>query len=68
MMGQREMMRSLITRFGHDKETVCKEYAKAERKGKVQRKEDKNSTTPEKYARALYNDAHRKDGKGWESE
>ncbi len=64
-MGQREKMRSLIDRFGYEEEKVCKEYAEAERKGKVSRKKDKNNTSPEAYARALYRDAHRKDGRRW---
>ncbi len=64
-MGQREKMRFLIDRFGDKEETVCKEYAEAERKGKVSRKKGKNKSSPEEYARALYRDAHRKDGKRW---
>ena len=62
MPSQRDVLRSLVERFGLDEERVVAEYAAAERRGEVERKSNEYGTTPETYARALWSDAVRK---GW---
>jgi hypothetical protein len=59
---QREMMRRLVRRFGHDRERVITAYAQAERKGEVRRKRNKHGLSPEGYAAALWADGVTK---GW---
>ena len=59
---QRDFMRSLIAKHRHDADRVCKEYALAEERGEVRRKSNKNNTTADEYARALYADGDRR---GW---
>jgi len=55
-------MRELVSRFGMDEDRVVREYADAERRGEVLRKSNDYHTSPEFYARALWNDGMRK---GW---
>ena len=62
MPKQRHMMRRLYREHRGDKDRAVREYARAERAGKVQRKQDKNGQTPEEYAKALFRDGERK---GW---
>lgn len=61
-LSQRDYMRELVRRFGHDEERVVREYAAAEQRGEVQRKSNSHRITAEQYARALWNDAVKK---GW---
>lgn len=61
-------MRSLYHLFGEDKEKVIEGYAGAERAGQVPRLSDRNNTSPEAYAKALWRDGKRiRPGKtkGW---
>lgn len=60
--GQRETMRLIFSRWKNDTERVIREYAAAERAGKVQRKANKSGRSPEEYARALLADGLKK---GW---
>ena len=62
LASQREVMRELFRRYGADEERIVREYAKAEKRGEVQRKSNAFDITPEQYARALWRDAVRK---GW---
>jgi hypothetical protein len=55
-------MRRLVSRFGHDEERVVREYAAAEARGEVERKNSSHRLTAQQYARALWNDAVKK---GW---
>lgn len=50
---QRDFMRQLVRRFGHDAERVVREYAAAETRGEVERKSNSHGITAEQYARAL---------------
>lgn len=59
---QRDFMRELARRFGHDEERVVREYASAEARGEVVRKSNSHGLSAEQYARALWNDAVKK---GW---
>ena len=59
---QREMMRRLVRRLGHDRDRVIGAYADAERRGEVQRKRNKYGLSPEGYAAALWADGV---SKGW---
>jgi hypothetical protein len=61
-MKQTELMRLLNLRIGRDRDAVCEEYARAEERGEVLRKSNKNGLTASQYARALYRDGERK---GW---
>jgi hypothetical protein len=61
-MTQRDMMRELVQRFGEHEDVVVREYARAERAGRVERKRDTYGRSPEDYARALWRDALKK---GW---
>jgi hypothetical protein len=61
-MTQRDMLRELVRRLGKDEEAVVREYARAERAGRVVRKSDRYGTDAEAYARALWRDALKK---GW---
>jgi hypothetical protein len=61
-LSQRDYMRELVGRFGHDEERVVREYAVAEKRGEVERKSNSHRITAEQYARALWNDAVKK---GW---
>ena len=47
VMNQRDMMRQLISKHGRKPDVVCREYAKAEQRGDVERKSDKCSVSPE---------------------
>ena len=65
---QRERMRSLFYIFKEDRDRVCAAYAEAEKAGEVPRLSDRNSTSPEAYAKALWRDGKRiRPGKtkGW---
>ena len=59
---QRALMRELVARCGGDMERVIQEYAAAERRGEVERKQNASGLTAEGYARALYADGVKK---GW---
>lgn len=61
-LSQRDFMRQLVSRFGHDEERVVREYAAAEARGEVERQSNSHRLTAEQYARALWNDAVKK---GW---
>ena len=62
MLKQRDMMRRLIGKHGHNRGVVCREYAQAEKRGEVERRSNKHNVSPEAYARALWKDGGRK---GW---
>ena len=57
---QVDYMRKLIKDLGRNQSVVCPTYAKAERDGIVRRKSNKNNTSPEDYAVALWKDGERK--------
>lgn len=57
---QRHFMLDLIEQYGPNEELVVSEYAKAERRGQVERKKNKSGYTPEQYARRLWQDGVRK--------
>jgi DNA-binding transcriptional regulator YhcF (GntR family) len=59
---QVDLMRQLVAEHGRKPETVCRLYAQAERDGRVQRKSNKHSISPDQYAVRLYQDGDRK---GW---
>lgn len=59
---QVDYMRMLIKDLGRNRGAVCASYARAERDGIVPRKSNKNDTSPEDYAIALWKDGERK---GW---
>jgi hypothetical protein len=59
---QRAVMRALYKRWGNQPERLIREYAQAESRGEVIRKNNKSDLTPDEYARALLKDAERK---GW---
>ncbi len=61
-MSQRDMMRNLIARYGHNENKVCAAYAAAESRGDVPRYSNKYGLTPEQYARRLWRDGELK---GW---
>lgn len=61
-LSQRDFMRRLVSRFGHDEERMVREYAAAEVRGEMERKSNSHRLTAEQYARALWNDAVKK---GW---
>jgi hypothetical protein len=61
-MSQRAVMRELFVRYRGDAERVIQEYAAAERRGDVMRKQNTSGLTPEAYARALFADGEKK---GW---
>ena len=61
--GQREYMRMLYHKYKGNEAEVCAAYAKVERDKIVLRRKKKHYKTPEKYAAALWYDAHRTDGK-----
>ena len=56
---QRDAMRQLLLRFGHDRARVCAAYADAERAGEITRKSDLNGMTPEQYAAEVWADGHK---------
>jgi hypothetical protein len=60
--GQRAVMREIYARWKQDPTLVIREYASAEREGRVQRKGHVSGLSPEEYARALLADGERK---GW---
>ncbi|WP_395645490.1 hypothetical protein [Terricaulis sp.] len=62
---QRELFRKLFIEHNGDEGLVCAAYADAERAGLVVRRRNKNRFTPEMYAAALWNDAHRSDKESW---
>ncbi|MBI9050019.1 MAG: hypothetical protein JEZ00_11400 [Anaerolineaceae bacterium] len=61
-MNQRDKMRELFSRFGNQPEILIREYAAAERRGEVKRKNNLNGMPPEDYAYYLLADAR---NKGW---
>ena len=61
-MNQRDKMRELFNRYGNRKDILIREYAKAERRGEVVRKNNKNVMSAEVYAYWLLADAKKK---GW---
>ena len=65
---QRDYMKSAYHLFKGNRDDICAAYAQAEKAGQVPRYRDKNNTSPEAYARALWRDGHRlRPGKtkGW---
>jgi hypothetical protein len=60
--GQRAVMREIYARWKQDPTRLVREYANAEREGRVQRKGNMSGLSPEEYARALLADGERK---GW---
>ncbi len=61
-MNQRDKMRELFNRYGNRKDILIQEYAEAERRGEVVRKNNKNGMSAEVYAYWLLADAKKK---GW---
>lgn len=61
-MNQRDKMRELFNRYGNRKDILIREYAEAERRGEVVRKNNKNVMSAEVYAYWLLADAKKK---GW---
>lgn len=62
MKNQRDTMRSLFKALkGNQKATVAA-YADAEKRGNVERRSNRHSLSPLKYAKALFQDGIRK---GW---
>ncbi|HEV2642726.1 MAG TPA: Swt1 family HEPN domain-containing protein [Candidatus Elarobacter sp.] len=59
---QRDVMRTLVRRYGSDEERVIHEYAAAERRGEVTRAHNTYGLTSEDYARRLLADGQ---AKGW---
>lgn len=59
---QREYMRKMVRELGLDQAKVCAAYVKAERKGLVRHKSNRNGVTPEQYALSLWYDGFRTDG------
>ena len=62
---QRDLMRSLYVNHRRDEGSIISEYAAAEQRGEVGRKNNTNQLSPEKYAKYLLNDGKRK---GWINE
>ncbi len=61
-VSQRDMMRDLFAKWSDSPERLLTEYAAAERRGEVSRKNNKSQLSPEEYARALLADGQIK---GW---
>jgi hypothetical protein len=61
-VSQRDMLRSLVGRFGSDETRLIREYAAAENRGEVRRHRNAYGLTPEQYAARLIADARKK---GW---
>ena len=61
-MNQRDKMRELFHRYGDHDDILIREYAAAERRGEVVRKQNKNQLSPEEYAYWLLADGRKK---GW---
>jgi hypothetical protein len=61
-MKQQDMMKILARRYGNDEARIIREYANAERNGRVQRRSNINALTPEQYASRLLRDGQ---NKGW---
>ena len=59
---QREIMCQIYSRWKHNIPKVIREYAKAEREGRVSRKSNTIGMSAEAYARALLRDGEKK---GW---
>jgi hypothetical protein len=55
-ISQRNMMRDLFKRYGGVEDSVIKAYAAAERRGEVERKNNRSGYGAEQYARALWAD------------
>ena len=53
VLGQRDMIRLLLEKYGEDEETVVNAYAAAERAGRVLRESNRRGTPPEIYARGF---------------
>jgi len=62
VLSQRDMIRYLVSTCGRNRDAVCQEYARAERRGKVERRGNRLDLSPQAYAYALWNDGLRK---GW---
>ena len=59
---QRAFMRELVRRHGRNRDRVTTEYARGERRGSVERRNNASGYTPEVYARRLWDDEI---AKGW---
>ena len=59
---QREVMCEVYSRWRNDPQRVVREYAKAEREGRVSRKSNTTGMSAEAYATALLRDGEKK---GW---
>ncbi len=53
---QRDVMRSLVSKYGRHEDLVISAYAQAEQHGDVQRRRNTHGISPKKYARALWAD------------
>lgn len=62
MSGQRDLMKRLWSDYSGDQSLVIQEYVKAELEGRVARRSNKSSVTPEEYANRLLKDGL---NKGW---
>jgi hypothetical protein len=62
MSGQRDLMKKLWRDYEGEHSLVIQEYVKAELKGRVARRSNKSSITPEEYAKRLLKDGL---NKGW---
>ncbi len=59
---QRDLMRFLVGKLGHNQDSVCREYAAADRQGLVPRNSNRHGLSAEQYAHRLYADGIRN---GW---
>lgn len=62
MSGQRDLIKKLWRDYSGDQSLVIQEYVKAELEGRVARRSNKSSVTPEEYAKKLLKDGL---NKGW---
>jgi hypothetical protein len=58
-MRQRDMMRKLLLEHGYNERAVCAAYAKSERDGLVERKNNRAGFNPDGYALAVWRDGHK---------
>jgi hypothetical protein len=57
--GQRELVRELLLKYGHDRRLVCQAYAAADRRGEVRRFSDVTGRSSESYATEMWASGHR---------
>lgn len=57
--GQRELMKQLVLKFGHDRERVCAAYAAVDRRDEVRRVSDVTRRSSESYASEMWASSHR---------